>query len=56
MYSCSKCGWRGDTPSITDASVERIEHGQVVVDRLHRPVCPKCFEIVAADRETASNG
>lgn len=42
-----KCGWTGDSPSMSDASAEReLSGGRVVVDRTHLAICPRCFEIV----------
>ena len=42
-YCCPLCYWTGDTPSITDASIEvRRDDGRVEIDRTHRLVCPRC--------------
>lgn len=44
-YRCDECGWTGDEPSISDASVEReLEPGVITVDRRHVLICPRCFE------------
>lgn len=43
------CGWAGSSSeiSITDASQEReLEPGVVVLERVHRALCPRCFSIV----------
>ena len=50
-YSCPHCAWTGDTPSITDASVEREgPHGVVTIDRPHRLVCPRCFAYLPGEK------
>lgn len=53
-WAC-ECGWRGDEPSITDASVEvELTPGITGWDRTHVMVCPECFANVhrAPDCET----
>lgn len=51
-WHCKHCGWEGFSPSFTDASDLRPDvHGNLVMDRRHEPVCPRCFEPVVTVRE-----
>jgi hypothetical protein len=44
----------GSTPSFTDNSDVRPDvHGNLVLDRWHEPVCPRCFSLVQTVREAA---
>lgn len=54
-WQCRRCGWEGSVPSYTDASDLRPDiHGNLVMDRTHQPVCPRCHEqVVCAAREVA---
>lgn len=47
-----RCGWTGFSPSFTDTSELRPDvHGNLVMDRTHVPVCPRCFGDVVTVRE-----
>jgi hypothetical protein len=49
-----RCGWTGFSPSFSDASDLRPNvHGQLVMDRTHLPVCPRCYSEVQTVREVA---
>lgn len=39
-YQCPRCNWRGDRPSLSDAS-ELDADG--VMQRTHIALCPRCF-------------
>jgi len=41
-YRCWTCHWSGHEPSISDASEEEIVNGEVIVNRKHLLLCPKC--------------
>jgi len=45
-YLCPGCTLETSQPSWSDASTARFDFssGCVVVDRLHIPICPNCFE------------
>jgi len=47
-YSCPACPWRGDRPSMTDASDVDPRSGQV--RRIHIAVCPQCGTNVRCER------
>lgn len=43
-WSCGVCGWEGFSPAYSDASDLRPDvHGNLVMDRTHVPICPRCF-------------
>lgn len=50
-WSCTACGWEGFTPSYSDSSDLRPDvDGNLVMDRTHVPVCPRCFAEVQTMR------
>lgn len=47
-WHCDKCRWRGDNPSITDASeLRQGDDGRWFTDRVHYAICPRCFSNVS---------
>lgn len=49
-WHCTQCSWVGHIPSMTDASYVRLNYeGELIIDRVHIPVCP--LDFVAVRRE-----
>ena len=49
-----RCGWEGFSPAFSDASELRpTADGRLIMDRVHVPVCPRCFEQVTTARAAA---
>lgn len=52
-WSCTACGWIGDTPSVTHEKVMDDESGLCHAQHRWLRVCPTCFDYVQPVTEAA---